>query len=353
MKSTTATLGSFAAAAGLVLLGGSPARDPSPRAATPPASLADSGHEGKAVHGIGYVEPASEVHRLCFQVGGIIRRCLVDVGDTVQKGDTLIILDDVHQQTALAVAEAELRVAEAERARVVLGVDQFQIHAAQRAVELWTEKVEYATRVAVRCRRLRQRDATSQSECDEAETSLRQATVQKKRMEARLQHLEHAVRAEDRQLADAKVTLARRRLERARRKTADTRLAAPFDGTVLEILRREGEAVSDVYHEPVLLFGDLRQLRVRAEIDERYVRQIKEGQTAVVSGRGLGARSVRGRVVRVKEIMGKKTVFSRASAERKDLDVVQALIEMDGEFTAPVGLRVDIKVMVDSGPNGG
>jgi HlyD family secretion protein len=40
-------------------------------------------------------------------------------------------------------------------------------------------------------------------------------------------------------------------------------------------------------------------------------------------------------------------VFSRAATERKDLDVLQLFIDMDGRFTAPVGLQVDIKVRID------
>jgi HlyD family secretion protein len=44
--------------------------------------------------------------------------------------------------------------------------------------------------------------------------------------------------------------------------------------------------------------------------------------------------------------MGKKTLFARTATERKDLDVVQVIIEMSGEFHPPVGLEVDVSIDV-------
>jgi putative ABC transport system permease protein len=162
--------------------------------------------------------------------------------------------------------------------------------------------------------------------------------------EAELLHLRDYVRPEDRDLAETKVRLAEAKLAVARQQLADTSLAAPCAGTVLEILRREGEGVRLTDTDPVLLLGDLSKLRVRAEIDERFARLIRAGQEAVLFGRGLGDATLETRVAAVKAIMGKKTVFSRAATERKDLDVLQVFVNLPESFTAPVGLQLDIKV---------
>ena len=82
---------------------------------------------------------------------------------------------------------------------------------------------------------------------------------------------------------------------------------------------------------------------MRAEIDERFVAGLRPGQWAVIRGRGLGDREYLGRVVLIKSIMGKKTVFSRSSTERKDLDVVQVMVEMQAAFRAPIGLEVEVE----------
>ncbi len=59
------------------------------------------------------------------------------------------------------------------------------------------------------------------------------------------------------------------------------------------------------------------------------------------------APAYRGRVSLVKGLMGKRTVFTRSSTERKDLDVVQVFIEMGADFAAPAGLRVDVAISVE------
>ena len=61
----------------------------------------------------------------------------------------------------------------------------------------------------------------------------------------------------------------------------------------------------------------------------------------------MGDHSVTGRVTLVKTIMGKKTVFSRESAERKDLEVLQAFIEPDEPLNVPIGLKIDVELQPD------
>jgi HlyD family secretion protein len=42
--------------------------------------------------------------------------------------------------------------------------------------------------------------------------------------------------------------------------------------------------------------------------------------------------------------MGNKTVFNRAASERKDLEVIQVLIEIEPGFSAPIGLEMEVRV---------
>ena len=93
-----------------------------------------------------------------------------------------------------------------------------------------------------------------------------------------------------------------------------------------------------------MLFGDLSRLRVRAEIDDRFASGVRIGQPAEVYGRNLLGETHTGRVVRVEQIMGDKTTFTRASSERNDLHVLQIVIEMEAGFSAPVGLQIDARI---------
>lgn len=46
-------------------------------------------------------------------------------------------------------------------------------------------------------------------------------------------------------------------------------------------------------------------------------------------------------------MMGNKTCVSRSASERKDLDVLQLLIDMPPDFRPPLGLQVDVAIDLD------
>jgi multidrug resistance efflux pump len=253
-------------------------------------------------------------------------------------------LHNREQAAAVQVAERDVAVARAELAKVSSGIDRYEIAAARSKVERLREEVRHMTRENNRSRRMLQSAAASDLEAERAQTKQVQAEAALRNSEAELLHLEHFVRPEDLALAESKVHQAEARLALARERLEETLLTAPCDGTVVEILKREGEGQRPIDTEPMLVFADLGCLRVRAEIDERYARKLHVGQRAVAFGRGLGTESFAGQVAEVKPIMGKKTVFARTAQERKDLEVLQVLIDMVEGFSGPVGLRVDVKI---------
>jgi len=303
------------------------------------------------LQGIGYVEPVSEVRRLTFRTGGVIRQCLVNVGDTVRQGALLLVLDDTVQKAEVEVAKKQLELSRAEATHINSGVNPYRIRALEQVVERLREQQRHHTAEARRLEKLLGSRAASQQESDAMETQRRQSELALREQEAELLHLRNHVTPEHKALLEAKVRQAQAGVELAEQHLRETRLLAPFDGTVLKILKREGEGVRLFEPEPVVLFGDLSRLRVRAEMDERLVQHLAVGQEAVVYGRNLGDKAYPGRVVLLEKLMGDKTVFTRASSERKDLDVLQLLVELGPDFQAPAGLQVDvrIKVRVDHG----
>jgi multidrug resistance efflux pump len=311
------------------------------------ATSAGASSRPKWVHGVGYLEPASEVRRLVFKVNGVIDRCLVDVGSSVQKGDVLLALRNQEQQAALAMAEAERKLAAAERDKTLSGVNPFRIAALGSQLDLLEEQLRHVKRQEARARVLFPGRAISTEEYEKRCSELAQKEAARKQAAADLSYLEHFVTAEDRRLAEVRVELAQARVELRRVQLEDTLLRAPVDGTVLEVLKHEGDGARVADVEPVILFADISRVRIRGEIEERYVHAVRGGQKVLVTGRGLGTQCLPGTIVLTKRIMGKKTVFSRAAAERKDLEVVQVFIDLEEPLAAPVGLEVDIQVCVE------
>jgi multidrug resistance efflux pump len=314
----------------------------------PETSITAVGAAPQIVRALGYVEPISEIRRLVFKVDGVIEECRVAVGQSVKKGDVLMRLNSEREQAALKVADEALAVAEAELRQLLAGVHPEEIAAAEEAAALWQERHQFAERRLNRIKNLQQTNAVTEDERDLAETEVVSAKRNWQRSDAIVRNLKTKVREEDRQLAENKVQQATAQVNLARQQLADATLVAPFDGAVLDILRREGEGPRLLDREPVMLFADTTQLRVRAEVDERFVARVREGQPASLYGRGLGDAKFHGNVAQVKGVMGNKTVFARDADDRKDLDTIEVLIDAPPEFRAPIGLQVDVDIRVSN-----
>jgi multidrug resistance efflux pump len=304
------------------------------------------------VQGIGYIEPKSEVRRLVFKHSGIVERIEKEVGQSVKQGEIIAVQRSDEERTAVAVAQSNLMIAKAELAKVVAGINPLEIKAKQGALNAAKADRNYAEIDLRRVETLSKKQLVSISAYDLAKTDLQRKTAVQSQLFNEVNYLKNYVRTEDRELAEAKVTLADSELGSALQRLEETIIRAPHDGTVLEILHHPGESTfGAVGPEPIVLLGDLKQLRIRAEIDENYALALKAGQTAVIFGRGLGKLEISGRVKLVKPVMGKKTVFTKISTERKDIDVIQVFIEPNVALEAPVGLEVDVKVDVGSKNN--
>jgi multidrug resistance efflux pump len=308
------------------------------------ATQLEHGRRG-IIESIGYVEPKSEVRQLSPKTGGVIKECYVKVGAAVRNGEVILALHDEKEAAAVALARKQLEVAQAEEEQVKSGVNRYRVLAAEKAVARFQAQYTFAGQEAERTRKMYGGKAASPSDTEAADARCLQLEAALRQAEAELLYLKNYVRDVDEALMKAKVRQARAGLELAEQQLRDLRVLAPFDGTVLKILKRPGEGVRMIELEPVVLFGDLSRLRVRAEIDERFVKQLHVGQTAEVYGRNLIGKTHPGRVVEVEQIMGDKTVFTRASSERKDLHILQAVIEMEPAFSAPVGLQVDVRIL--------
>lgn len=297
------------------------------------ASTRSAAAASPSIAGTGFVEPRDETRRLAFNHAGIVSEVPVTLGQAVKRDEILLRLRDDAERAAVIEVEAALAVARAEEAQLLAGVNPAQLRAAE-------ADIDYARKNAERHTQLRRSAAIAEADDDLVQTTLRLREAERDR-------LRDSVREADRAVAAAKVAAARARLGAARQQLAETVLRAPSDGTVLEILRREGEAVHPTVPGPVMIFGHLTHLRVRAEIDETHALAVRVGQPADVTPRGVAANPLRGRVALVKLVMGPKTVFAQSATERRDLGALQILIDLPAGTTLPIGLEVDVRIAVE------
>ncbi len=120
-----------------------------------------------------------------------------------------------------------------------------------------------------------------------------------------------------------------------------TFIRSPVAGTILRRERIAGEPVTNVPPTPIAIVGDLRALRVRAEVDETDVGRVAVGQRVEITADAFPDQKFGGTVYRVMSRMGAKQVQTGRPADRVDTKVLQVLIDLEAGARLPVGLRVD------------
>jgi len=303
----------------------------------------------RAIRGVGYVEPVSGIRKLNFKTDGVIDSLRVQVGQSVKAGEELASLQNRDKRAAINVAKQDVELAKADREKLLSGVHPAELKAAEFRVARLAERQRFNEQLFARESKLFDQKVGTKEKLEEVTSDLHQSQTELKEAQAELNRLQNFVRAEDRAQSAARVALAEAKLSAAVNDYNDTILTAPVSGTVLEILKREGESVRAFDPTPVLVFGDLSKIWIRCEIDERYVGDVRVGQHASLFGRGMGNDRIDGRVVLTKMLMGKKTVFTRASNERKDLETLEVFVEAAKPLKLPVGLKIDVEFPLDAG----
>lgn len=164
------------------------------------------------------------------QVSGVVASMYADFNSHVTKGEVIARIDTTLLHAALVDARSGLERAEA----------QARQSAAERD----------------RSRGLFARDLIARSELETAEADAR--------------------------VAAANLSSARAGLDRARINLRYAIIEAPIDGIVLDRAVDPGQTVAASLNAPTLftLAGDLRQMRVRAAVDEADIGKVREGQAA-------------------------------------------------------------------------
>ena len=91
-----------------------------------------------------------------------------------------------------------------------------------------------------------------------------------------------------------------------------------------------------------MLLGDVSALRVRAEVDERDVGQIRIGQAVVVRSSAWAGRDVAGKVAFIAPLVEAARAGFRGPRSPSDVDVVEVLIDLTEPGPLLTGAKVDV-----------
>jgi HlyD family secretion protein len=262
------------------------------------------------ISGQGIVEPADREVKVGSRVPGLVQKIRVKEGDRVSVGTPLLDLASDAERAAVAAAKADLDAA--------------------------TARLAISSLSARRSEQLERDGAISR---DERDRSVSQANIDR-----------------------AGVDQARSRLSEASARLSQLNIKAPSMGTILKLSVREGEYYSPDGGASLVTLGNMTKVRVRLDIDERFIGSVFVGQPGYAVVEAYNNRKFPGKVVDIAQRMGRKNQRTDDPTERIDTKIREVVLELDNAPELVPGLRatgylsetkLESSAKVGSGKKGG
>ena len=253
----------------------------------------------------GIVESSNENVRIAPAASGLVEKVNVRVGDQVKSGDVLFSMDSRDATAAVKTAEAQL------------AVQQARLAESQTLVDDRSDTLERVTR-------LRQKNVASVDESKRDEFAMQTAERQFQRA-----------------AADLELTRAQLNAEKVSLDLLTVR--APRSGSVLQVNIRAGEFAAVNSSETAILLGDVRQLQLRADVDESDAPRVRPDCKAVAFLKGSRDHAIPLEFVRIEPYILPKKSLSGESTERVDTRVLQVIFRFQSPgFPVYVGQQMDV-----------
>jgi HlyD family secretion protein len=267
---------------------------------------------------------------LSAPVAGFMRRIKLDVGDSVQKGETLVEIEPLKSNLldprSRATAEAAVSSAEA-----ALRVEEERVRSAE-------ADAEYSRRNLERIKKLFEGGYVAKDALEQAETGA-------KRAEANLLSAEAAVKVARAELDRARTVLRHSAAEETRIQGKIVTIQAPVSGSVLKIYRESEGVVQS--GEPLIDIGDPKNLEVKVEVLSADAVRIKPG-TPVLFERWGGNSTLSGKV-RVVEPAGFTKISSLGVEEQRVFVIVDLTSSDQNEQRLGDGYRLEASFIIWEG----
>jgi HlyD family secretion protein len=295
-----------------------------------------------AASATGRVEPKSGEVRITAEVGGRIVDVPAGLNDRVKTGDLLVRLDDDDALTKVAAANAEAQVRVRERNEEDARGLQLERRNAEDEVASAERAVFGAQQEFDDVLDKKRNNNGSDDDVEKARTKLADANkkLADERADLAAVNAKSAMPLPTR--LEAALSVARAELTGAELGVEHTRVRAPFDGTVLNVMAKEGEVAAPSPENTLVVFGDLSAMKVRAEVEERDAAKIHVGQRVVVRADAYPDQDFEGRVGSIAQSLSQPNIVSRGPRRPNDVEVLEAMVDLDGLPPLLTGMRVDV-----------
>lgn len=297
----------------------------------------------------GRIEPRGGEIRLVPQLAGRIVEVAVKANDVVKAGDLLVRLEDDEAVARIGALEIEAAVRKRERDLDIAKGVALERRQTEDAVAVAERAIPIARAELDQAMRLLRSGTGAAAAVDAARTALASA---RGKLELERQGLRRALAAQGLPLPNRlEAVLAAGRSEVLLAEIAHerTRLRAPADGTVLQVLARPGETAAPGAEGVLVVLGDMSVLRVRAEVEERDAPKIRLGQRVTVRADAYPGQDFEGTVTLLARALGAPKLAQRGPRRPTDVDVLEVMIDLAASSPAPLpGMRVDVLFRPDA-----
>lgn len=298
-----------------------------------------------AASATGRIEPHDGELRLVPPLPGRIADVLVKTNDQVTKGDLLVRLDDEDALLKLAAANAEADVRKRERDEepatgIALDRRRAEDVVADAERDLFRARMAFDAAAA---------SAHSETTPDltAARGKIAPAVERASQAKTKLAQLLSRPGVPLPSRLESSLATARADVGAAEALIEKLHLRAPYDGVALTVAAKAGEYSAPSADMPLVIFGDLSSLRVRAEVEERDANKVRVGQRIVVRADAFPDTEFTGVVTSVSKTLGPPRMTARGPRRPNDVEVLEVKASLDGTPPLLTGMRVDVYFKLD------
>ena len=239
-------------------------------------------------------EAEATEYRVSGKVPGRIEEFRAEEGQTVHKGDTLVIIDSPEIRSKIREANAARAAATAQKDKAMHGARQEQITG---AYELWQKAMvgeEVMRKSFERIQRLHDEKVVSDQKYDEVAAQYQAAQATTRAAKSQYDMAVNGARQEDKDAAVALVERANAAVELVNAYKDEIRLTSPSDGIVADIYPKVGELVGQ--GAPIMTIQDLDDMWFTFNVREDRLKGMQIGDHIQLSIPALNGRTVEAQV---------------------------------------------------------
>lgn len=282
--------------------------------------------------------------RIAGKVPGRIAEFLVEEGQSVKEGDTLVRIYSPEVLAKLEQAEAAKAAAEAQNQKAIAGARKEQ---KEGAYELWQKAkagLEVAEKSFARVERLFKEGVVPAQKYDEVLAQLKAMQASERAARSQYDMAINGAQREDKMAAQALVARASGAISEVDAYMKESALLAPSAGTVSEIFPHKGELVGT--GAPIMNIADYTATRVLCAVREDKLAKIKHGSKLKATVPALGDKAIELSVVKMKDMGSYATWKATKPRDEHDLRTFELTLKPTASIE---GLLPGMTVVLDKG----